>query len=684
MFNKVLIGLRSHPELIILGLMVMIIAMLIIPLPTYLIDFLIGLNLTLAILVFLGSFYVDRILSFSSFPSILLITTLFRLALAISTSRLILLEADAGEIITSFGEFVIGDSLIVGFVIFSIVTIVQFIVITKGSERVAEVAARFSLDGMPGKQMSIDADLRAGIIDAEAAKERRSVLERESQLYGSFDGAMKFIKGDAIANIIIIFVNIIGGLSVGVGQNGMDFSTALTVYTILTVGDGLVSQIPALLIAISAGFIVTRVNGDSDNMGKNIMSQLLSNSFVIIVTCVLALSIGLLPGFPLAVFLCLAFILGIYFYFKFEKKDTENTATEDEISLGLEPYNQNDDISLGIINKLDQVITETVPLVLIMNSKQAKKYTDINLADRIRSQFFIEYGIRIPGIVIREGDGLNDEDVILMLNEVRASQFKIYHDMVLLIEYSDEIFSALLKKTVIVNSNGEQYYWVTKNDAQKLTRIGCYTRTAMDEMYNHLSVCLAHNINEYFGIQETKYILDQLEVKYPDLEILRYITVQRISEVIQRLIQERISVRNMRLVMEALALWSPREKDIITLVEHVRGALGRYICHKFSYSGEIKAVVISPEIEDRIRDGVRPTAGGTFLNLDASEAEMILDNFKLALSGINIPIKDIVLLGSVDIRRFIKKLIESNYRDLEVLSYGELTENVSINILKTI
>lgn len=337
MFNKVLIGLRSHPELIILGLMVMIIAMLIIPLPTYLIDFLIGLNLTLAILVFLGSFYVDRILSFSSFPSILLITTLFRLALAISTSRLILLEADAGEIITSFGEFVIGDSLVVGFVIFSIVTIVQFIVITKGSERVAEVAARFSLDGMPGKQMSIDADLRAGIIDADLAKERRSVLERESQLYGSFDGAMKFIKGDAIANIIIIFVNIIGGLSVGVGQNGMDFSTALTVYTILTVGDGLVSQIPALLIAISAGFIVTRVNGDSDNMGQNIMSQLLSNSFVIIVTCVLALSIGLLPGFPLLVFLCLAVILGIYFYFKFKRKGLKKRLLREISPLGWNP-----------------------------------------------------------------------------------------------------------------------------------------------------------------------------------------------------------------------------------------------------------------------------------------------------------------------------------------------------------
>lgn len=259
------------------------------------------------------------------------------MALAISTSRLILLEADAGEIITSFGEFVIGDSLVVGFVIFSIVTIVQFIVITKGSERVAEVAARFSLDGMPGKQMSIDADLRAGIIDADLAKERRSVLERESQLYGSFDGAMKFIKGDAIANIIIIFVNIIGGLSVGVGQNGMDFSTALTVYTILTVGDGLVSQIPALLIAISAGFIVTRVNGDSDNMGQNIMSQLLSNSFVIIVTCVLALSIGLLPGFPLLVFLCLAVILGIYFYFKFKRKGLKKRLLREISPLGWNP-----------------------------------------------------------------------------------------------------------------------------------------------------------------------------------------------------------------------------------------------------------------------------------------------------------------------------------------------------------
>lgn len=302
MLLSLLNSARLRPELLILVLMVMIISMFVIPLPTYLVDFLIALNIVLAILVFMGSFYIDRILSFSTFPAVLLITTLFRLALSISTSRLILIEADAGEIIATFGQFVIGDSPAV-VLLSSIVTVVQFIVITKGSERVAEVAARFSLDGMPGKQMSIDADLKAGIIDADAARERRSVLERESQLYGSFDGAMKFIKGDAIAGIIIIFVNFIGGISVGMTRHGMDLSSALSTYTMLTIGDGLVAQIPALLIAISAGFIVTRVNGDSDNMGRNIMTRLLNNPFVLVVTAILTISMGTLPGFPLPVLL---------------------------------------------------------------------------------------------------------------------------------------------------------------------------------------------------------------------------------------------------------------------------------------------------------------------------------------------------------------------------------------------
>ncbi|EHG5995776.1 EscV/YscV/HrcV family type III secretion system export apparatus protein [Escherichia fergusonii] len=690
MGHKILKNFQSHPELIILLLMVMIISMLVIPLPTYLIDFLIGLNLVLAILVFMSSFYIDRILSFSSFPSILLITTLFRLALSISTSRLILLEANAGEIINSFGLFVIGDSLAVGFVVFAIVTIVQFIVITKGSERVAEVAARFSLDGMPGKQMSIDADMRAGIIDADMAKQRRSVLEKESQLYGSYDGAMKFIKGDAIANIIIIFVNIIGGLSVGIGQKGMDFSSALSAYTILTVGDGLVSQIPALLIAISAGFIVTRVSGESDNMGKSIISQLLSNPFVLLITCILTICIGLLPGFPLMVFFFISCLIGIYGYVKFwrkgkTKKTMESSIGTDGITDSRRNFENNDD-SMGIIDKLDSIITETVPLVLIADSRVVNKLTEAKLAEKIRSQFFVEYGIRIPSLVIRSGENIEDSELVLLLNEVRADQFKMHFDMFHVVNFDEDALESMGIQSIVDIRNGEKYHWVTPEDAGKLRPLGYHIRSGMDELYNALSVYLAHNITEYFGIQETKYILDQLENKYPDLirEVFRYITIQRISEVLQRLIQERISVRNMRLIMESLALWAPREKDIITLVEHVRTTLARYISYKFSYSGEIKAIVVSQEVEDHIRAGVRPTAAGTFLNLEPSETEMIIDKLKVSLDMINIPLKDIVLLTSVDIRRFVKKFIESYFRELEVISYGELTEAISVNVIKTV
>ncbi len=324
--REFILQIRNRPELIILTMMIMVVAMLIIPLPTILVDFFIGINLTIALLIFLGSFYITRILEYSSFPSVLLISTIFRLAISISTTRLILKDADAGEIVASFGEFVIADNLIVGFVVFFIVTIVQFIVITKGSERIAEVAARFSLDAMPGKQMSIDADLKAGIINEKEVIRRRSDLEAESQLYGALDGAMKFIKGDAIAGIVIIFVNLIGGISVGVLQHGMEVSQAVSVYTLLTIGDALVAQIPALLISISGGFIVTRVNdNEKSNLGAKVIQDMFSNKFILLVTAFLCIGLGLLPGFPLPVFVVLASILvALYIkHWRDEKKKTK-------------------------------------------------------------------------------------------------------------------------------------------------------------------------------------------------------------------------------------------------------------------------------------------------------------------------------------------------------------------------
>lgn len=682
--NDFLIRLRSHPELFILVLIVVIISMLVIPLPTFLVDFLIGLNIVLSILVFLASFYIDRILSFSTFPSVLLITTLFRLALSVSTSRLILNDADAGEIIETFGEFVIGENLVVGFVIFAIVTIVQFMVITKGAERVAEVAARFSLDGMPGKQMSIDADLRAGSIDAEGAKSRRSVVERESQLYGSFDGAMKFIKGDAIAGIIVIFINFIGGISVGVSQHGMDMSTALSTYTMLTIGDGLVAQIPALLIAIGSGFIVTRVNGDSDNMGQTIVNQLFDNSAVLIIAAIIALGIGFLPGFPLAVFAILAVFLGGLFYYKRWRDNKVKYA--DETLPAIDDFdpdaNENrEDGSLGFIKDLDSVSSETIPLILIVNKKNIALLEKSKITERCRSQFFIDYGINLPEITLKASEQTEENSVSVLVNEIRAEQFKVLFDHYRVVNSTDELDNLGVPLVKINDS-----VWISEGNKKTASNLGYHIRNSIDEVYYTVAAILVRHINEFFGIQETKNMLDKMEEKYPDLmkEVMRHATVQRISEVLQRLLSERISVRNMKLIMEAIALWAPREKDVISLVEHIRGSMSRYICHKFSVSNSLRVIMLSSEFEEKIRHGIRNTSAGSFLSLEPAISDELMDKFSLAMEGISISYKDLVVLSSIDVRRFMKRFLENRFKDLEVMSFGEITDNVSLNVIRTI
>ena len=691
MINKFLINLKAHPELFILMLIMVIIAMLIIPLPTFMVDFLIGLNIIISALVFLSSFYIDRILNFSTFPAVLLITTLFRLALSISTSRLILNDADAGDIIATFGLFVIGDNLVVGFVIFAIVTIVQFMVVTKGAERVAEVAARFSLDGMPGKQMSIDADLRANIIEAEEAKERRSILEKESQLYGSFDGAMKFIKGDAIAGIIVIFINFIGGISVGISQHGMAMSEALSTYTMLTIGDGLVAQIPSLLIAISAGFIVTRVSGEGNNMGSTMMSQLLNNKFVLLIAAIIAVLIGSLPGFPLFIFMLLAMIPGGLYMYKIyaehqnNKPANESSVHNDDYSDGHGFDKNADDVGnetrLGLIDNLDEVTPVTIPLMLVVNSKVATILDRVQAAERFRSQFFMDYGIHLPDIIIKSSNNLPEHTVSLLINEIRAEEYVIYFDKLTIINGTDE-----LEHFGIETVNHNNVLWVGAEHAPQLSELGYFIRTPTDELYYCVATTLVRNVNEYFGVQETKTHLDKLEKDYPDLvkEVTRHATVQRIAEVFQRLLNEKISVRNTKLIIETLAVWANKEKDVISLVEHIRGALSRYISHKFSSHQTLRVVLISNDIEETLRKGIRSTSSGSFLNLDPVESEQLMDRFELALNDILMSQKDYVILVSVDIRRFVKRFLENKFKSLEVLSFGEITESINISVIKTI
>ncbi|WP_318653489.1 EscV/YscV/HrcV family type III secretion system export apparatus protein [Pseudomonas sp. PDM04] len=680
MLNVFLRNVGARPELLILTLMVMIIAMLIIPLPTALVDFLIGLNIVISLLVFMGSFYIERILAFSTFPALLLLTTLFRLALSISTSRLILSQADAGEIIASFGTFVIGESLVVGFVIFSIVTIVQFIVITKGSERVAEVAARFSLDGMPGKQMSIDGDLKAGAISAEEARDKRNVLERESQLYGAFDGAMKFIKGDAIAGIVIIFVNFIGGMAIGVGQLGMDTSTALSTYTLLTIGDGLVAQIPALLIAIGAGFIVTRVNGDDSNLGRNMLAQTLGNPFVIGVTALLALGVGLLPGFPLLTFVPIAALLALVVFFRLRPVGGQGAprvgaSEQDALHVGS-----------GLLENIDTLATETVALMLLVPTAQLEVLTRARWAARFRSQFFVDYGLRIPEPQLRGNDGLPAHQVAVLINEVRAEQFDIHFDHWRLLDYSPDLEPLGFSLVRGQDSNRQGGVWVGAVDRAQVQQLGYQLRAADEECYRCLVTLLARNIQEFFGVQETKHLLDEMESRYPDLlkEVYRHVTVQKIAEVLQRLVGERISVRNLKLVLESLAYWASREKDVLALVEHVRGTMARYISNKFAHGNDLRVLLLSPEFEEVVRRGIRQTSGGSFINLEPSEAQELMDRLSVGLDSLHIAHKDMVLLCSVDVRRYIKKLIEGRFRELDVMSFGEISETVSVNVLKTL
>lgn len=701
MIYRFLLAIKNKPELIVLSVMILVIMMLIIPLPTYIVDFLIGLNITISLLIFMSSFYITRILNFMTFPALLLITTLFRLALSISTSRLILLDADAGEIITSFGEFVIGENLVVGFVVFSIVTIVQFLVITKGSERVAEVAARFSLDGMPGKQMSIDADLKSGIITNDEVKIRRKELGQESQLYGSFDGAMKFIKGDAIAGIVIIFVNLIGGISVGMAQMDLSISQALHTYTLLTIGDGLVAQIPALLISISAGFIVTRVGGENNNLGFSIMNELLAQDFALLVTAILAFVIGFLPGFPTPVFLILSVILGGYFFKKQWKGKKKEAATENEdeknednasdpeskkgiISNLFSNKNELDDENSLLTENITLSQAETLPLIITVSSKKKAYLSKLVFEKWLKKEFILQYGVLLPDIVIHYSDKIDENKIIILINEVKADEFDCPFPFVYIENPNDELFS-LDFKMLEIKDNDISHYWVNKNESDKLTSLDYKVELPESYFYRKFSNLITLNIVEFLGIQETKNILDKIEENSPELlkECYRQVSIQRINDVLQRLVQEKIPIRNIKTIIGGLVQWGSKEKDPVLLTEHIRSLLSRYISHFFSKDGKFDVIILSHNVEEIIRGGIRQSSSGTFLNLEPAELDMIIEKISTAIDEIKY-IQDYVFLTAIDIRRFVKKLIETQYPQLSVLSYDEITSDIEINVLQSI
>jgi type III secretion protein V len=628
----------------------------------------------------------------------LLFTTLFRLGLNITTTRLILLQADAGEIIYTFGEFAVGGNFIVGAVVFVIITIVQFIVIAKGAERVSEVGARFTLDAMPGKQMSIDADLRAGVITMEQAQARRDVVSRESQMYGAMDGAMKFVKGDSIAGLIIAAVNIVAGTLIGMLQNGLTAMESLQLYGILTIGDGLVSQIPSLLVAISAGILVTRsggsgqptpppmVNpGDSPNVGSQIGAQIFSQPKALSVSGWLVFLMALVPGFPKPQLFTIAFLLvGVGRVLKLIATSPQESGVKRDLSQAMRPTAESKGPRAGAKGAREE-FTPVVPIILDVSDGlgQVLDFDSFNEElSNLRKALYFDLGVPFPGINLRPNPSLEGLCYSLALNEVPLSLGTLESKSVLVRETEENlaVFNISCHKTRDFIP-GVPSLWVSENDAGLLDKAGLRYLTHPRIIGYHLSLILARHASAFLGLQETKYLLDKMEERAPDLvrELTRLLPIQRLAEILQRLTQEQVSIRDLRTIMETLIEWAGKEKDTISLVEHVRGALKRQISYMYSAGNNmLPAILLDPQVEEVIRKSIRQTSAGAFLALDPETTKKLMakisESFNKHRGQDNRP----VLMASMDIRRYLRRLIESDCYELAVVSYQEITPEISV------
>jgi len=611
--------------------------MMIVPLPTPLLDLLISVNIAAAVTLLLVAIYVSDALKIATFPTLLLLTTLFRLALEVSATRLILLRADAGEVIRAFGNFVVAGNLVVGAVIFLILTMIQFLVVSKGSERVAEVAARFTLDAMPGKQMSIDAELRAGHIDHNEARRRRAALARESQLFGSMDGAMKFVKGDSIAGIVVLAVNIVGGLVIGIVQRGLDASAAARTYTVLTIGEGLVAQIPALIISTSAGIIVTRVASEEEggHLGRDIGLQIMAQPKALAIAAGLLALLAVVPGLPTGPFLTLAVILGAVAW-----KLLRAPAPAEALTAGPGAASVRAGAPRGVAADETQLSPLLTPIAVEV-SAELGAYLDgfaSEVVPQLRERLFAELGLPLPAVRLRVGAGglaLAEGRFVIRLNEVPLARGEIARE-----EWG--VAGGRLGDAVL----------------------------ALLRRYGH----------ELFGLEEAQALLDALERTHPALvrEVVpKLVSLVLFTDIARRLVEEGISLRNLRDILGALAEWAPHDRDPVALTEHVRGALRRVITHRYAGdSGSLAAYLLDPMIEDAIRDSVQKTATGSYLALEPQLSQEIVAAIGRAVgpgaaSGA-------VLLTGAEIRRYVRRLIETDHPNLPVLSFQELAPEAQI------
>jgi type III secretion protein V len=644
--------LARRGDLALVALVIVVIALLTVPLPTVLLDILIATNLAASIALLMLSLYIPSALGLSTFPSLLLLTTLFRLALNIASTKLILLNGAAGHIIDTFGRMVVGANVVVGLVVFLIVAIVQFIVIAKGAERVAEVGARFSLDGMPGKQMSIDADLRAGLIDKEGALRRRAELDEEMRLHSAMDGAMKFVKGDAIAGMLIALVNIVAGITVGATLKGLSLGEAVDTYSVLSVGDGMVAQIPSLFVSIAAGIVITRVDGavrGRSPLGAQIASQVLGHPNALLMAGVVVATFLLVPGLPTWPFLCLALMLIGAGYLGHKSAGVTKLLHQSMTPAMVR------DSRTGASAAVDRnSATIAVPLQLRVSSalRAAMSPAAFDAALELeRAALAQELGLPFPGLKLSVDEVLVNSQYAIDVQELQVLQGD-------------------LDNSNVVKIAAQEAQHEDKSTA------GSRERT----LAAHVAWAVRHHADAFVGMQETHELLARASAELPDLtaEVQKVVPLQRIADVLRRLAQEGVSIRYLREICESLIVWGAREKDIVMLTEYVRVDLGRFIVRRYlDTRDQLRAVVLDTDAEKVLREAVQQGPGGSFLALPPEASRALMAGADSALSPLRSDGPQVVL-APMEVRRYLKKFLAARFPAWTVLSYQELPAHVQV------
>ena len=668
----------SARDLSVLLSVILIVAMLIIPFPGWMLSILIIINISLALLVLLTSMNMQEPLQFSIFPSLLLLLTLFRLGLNVSTTRSILSHGEAGGVVETFGTFVVGGNVIVGFVVFLILIIIQFVVITKGSERVSEVAARFTLDAMPGKQMSIDADLNAGMISDKEARERREKIGKEADFYGAMDGASKFVKGDAIAGIIIVLINMLFGFIIGMTQQGLGLQEALSKYTLLTVGDGIVSQIPALLISTATGIVVTRAASDG-NLGQDITAQLFAFPKMLYVTAATIFLLGL--STPINDILTIP-IAGIIAFgaFTIGRSNVNDIQSVDDPDVELEVDGMKSPESVVNLLNVDPIEFEFgYGLIPLADTNQGG-----DLLDRIvmiRRQLAIELGLVIPVVRIRDNIQLQPNEYRLKIkgSEMARGELLLDHYLAMSPGVDDDTIEGI---DTIEPSFGLPAKWITEDMKDQAEMLGYTVVDPPSVVSTHITELIKANGHQLIGRQEVKQLIDHLKETYPILvdEVTpNPLTIGDIQKVLAKLLKEKVSIRNLPIIFETLADYGRMSTDTDLLTEYVRQSLARQITNSLAVDGDtLKVITLSGKVEKTVAEGVQQTEHGNYLSLDPTVSQTIIETIATQIEQVSLQEQSPILLCSPAVRMYVRQMIERYFPQIPVLSYNELESNIEV------